>query len=72
MSDTFFKDSISIGFRIKAIVYSPESTLFFITDKGIVPSKKLIFLSVFSSLIPKIGARIYFDKIEGSKLSEIL
>ena len=71
LSATFFKESISIGFRIKATLYSPESTFDLISKRGIVPSRKVMFLSVFSSVIPKIGDKIFSDKIEGSKLSNV-
>jgi len=38
LSATSFKALIGIGFNIKASAYSPESILFLIIERGVVPA----------------------------------
>ena len=68
LSATSFNVFIGIGFKIKATANSLLSTLFLISESGVVPDSKVIFLFVFSSLIPKIGNKILLDKMAGSNL----
>ena len=68
LSATSFSALIGMGFRIKAIANLPLSTFCFIAERGVVPASNIMLLSVFSSVILKIGARILSYKIAGSNL----
>jgi len=57
------------GYNPKATVAIPSSTCFFNSLLPFTPGINPMRLSVFKSLIFKIGERIYLVKIAASKLS---
>ena len=61
LSATSFNASIEIGFNINATTNSPLSTRFLILCIGILPGIKEMFFSISSSLISKIGDRIFLN-----------